>query len=156
MGVRTRAATAIVAQCLLQQCDGWRVTGDQHATGGGMELAGQWSREAWDGGAMTASLSARLASAVLAVARSAEDDLPARDAAFREAVGALVEHLKSSGAPPERVVIVVKRLVAAAVRTVWPRLELRDRRRIVDDGVRWCVVAYYGTGPVTSAMAKPS
>jgi hypothetical protein len=109
-----------------------------------MELAGQWSREAWEGGAMTAPLSARLASAVLNVARSSEADLPAREAAFREAVEAMVEHLKASGAPPERVVIVVKRLVGAAIRTVWPRLELRDRRRIVDDGVRWCVVAYYG------------
>ncbi|HWZ57757.1 MAG TPA: hypothetical protein VNW46_02180 [Gemmatimonadaceae bacterium] len=106
------------------------------------------------GDATFATLSARLTTATLGVARSAEDDGTARGLAYCAAVGALSEYLREAGAPPERVVILVKRLVVAAMRPMWARLERRDRVRIVDDGVRSCVAAYYGVRPLPTPRAR--
>jgi hypothetical protein len=110
-----------------------------------MEPSGQAAHEAVVTGATMGSLSARLTHATLDVAHGYPGEGLASEIAFREAIAALAEHLKDGGAPPERVVIAVKRVISAAIRTVWPRPEPRDRRRIVDEGVRCCVAAYYGS-----------
>jgi hypothetical protein len=106
------------------------------------------------GEATFATLSARLTTATLAVVRNAEDDGTARALAYCAAVGALAEYLREAGAPPERVVILVKRVVVAAMRPVWTQLERRDRARIVDDGVRSCVAAYYGVRPLPAPRTR--
>jgi hypothetical protein len=100
------------------------------------------------------TLSARLTTATLGAVQNAEDDGTARALAYCAAVGALAEYLREAGAPPERVVILVKRVVVAAMRPVWTRLERRDRARIVDDGVRSCVAAYYGVRPLPTPRAR--
>jgi hypothetical protein len=112
-----------------------------------MDPSGQAAHEAVVTGAtagLMGSLSARLSHATLDVARSYPGEGLASEIAYREAIAALAEHLKEGGAPPERVVIAVKRVISGAIRTVWPRPEPRDRRRMVDEGVRCCVAAYYG------------
>jgi hypothetical protein len=70
------------------------------------------------------------------------DDSAARDEA-RVALFHYIEELKSEHVAPERALITVK----VVARSLASGLSMRAREALVDETVRWCVAAYYGTPP---------
>lgn len=69
---------------------------------------------------------------------------------LRDAVRDQVQHLRSQGEPPERVLVEIKRELAesltrtAGVGAAGTTLgDEQDVRTVIDQVVRWCIEAYY-------------
>ena len=93
-----------------------------------------------------------LAEYATAIAHHRDDDA-ARDEA-RAALSRYVEELKAEHVAPERALVTVK-IVA---RSLASDMGIRAREALVDETVRWCVDAYYGTQPAggeSSRLASP-
>ncbi|MFL5483243.1 MAG: hypothetical protein ACJ8AK_13770 [Gemmatimonadaceae bacterium] len=64
-------------------------------------------------------------------------------AEVRELVREVVSSLKKKGAPPEAVIVTVKRAVLGDTPLITPSVAQRERDKLVDDAVVWCVRDYY-------------
>jgi hypothetical protein len=62
-------------------------------------------------------------------------------AQMRASVTAYARHLRASGEPSERVVVLVKSAFAEAMP---PELDVLEVRAVMADAVRWSIEAYYG------------
>jgi hypothetical protein len=83
--------------------------------------------------------------------RAALTSTPIDEAAVKDAVFALVDDMKKLGAPPERVIIEIKRISEIENTPLYRAFmrkeseEARAGRALVDDAVRWCIGRYYGS-----------
>ena len=71
--------------------------------------------------------------------------------AVRNAVCAYVDHMKSQGAPVERIIIDIKRVAEVENGALSRALAAKDSdgqrraRQVTDDAVKWCIQHYYST-----------
>ncbi|WP_284351220.1 hypothetical protein [Roseisolibacter agri] len=79
-------------------------------------------------------------SALLAASDRAIRQSQALRAELRASVTALVQHLHDDGEPPQRMLVLVKSTVAAALP---PECDPSERRALMEDVVRWSIDAYY-------------
>ena len=64
-------------------------------------------------------------------------------------VCALVDMMKSAGAPPEKVIIAVKEAIfgGTTITATFNRDRLTDQEQLLDQAVVWCIKRYYGSLP---------
>jgi hypothetical protein len=66
-------------------------------------------------------------------------------AEVRELVREVVASLKKRGAPPEAVIVIIKRAVLGDAPLISPSVSQRERDKLLNDAVVWCVRDYYGS-----------
>ena len=74
------------------------------------------------------------------VLESVDPATSSADGMLRDAICDFVRDLKAEGAPPERVLVTVKDVIAAAD----SGRDTEQQRRFVQQVITWCIEAYYG------------